>query len=38
VDPGAPSGARSRPGNGNDNDDGEGEEDTQGGEKGTGKG
>ena len=38
VDPGAPSGGRSRPGYGNDNDNGEGEEDTQGGEKGTGKG
>jgi hypothetical protein len=38
ADPGAPSGGRSRPGDGNDNDDGESEEDTQGGEKGTGKG
>jgi hypothetical protein len=38
VDPGAPSGGRSRPGDDNDNDDGEGEEDTQGGEKGTGNG
>jgi len=38
VDPGAPSGGRSRPSDGNDNDDSEGEEDTQGGEKGTGKG
>jgi len=38
VDPGAPSGGRSRPGDDNDNDDGEGEDDTQGGEKGTGKG
>jgi len=38
ADPGAPSGGRSRRGDGNDNDDGEVEEDTQGGEKGTGKG
>jgi len=38
VDPAAPSGGSSRPGDGNDNDNGEGEEDTQGGEKGTGKG
>jgi len=38
ADPGAPSGGRSPPGDGNDNDDGESEEDTQGGEKGTGKG
>jgi hypothetical protein len=38
ADPGAPSGGRSRPGDSNDNDDGESEEDTQGGEKGTGKG
>jgi len=38
VDPGAPSGGWSRPSDGNDNDDSEGEEDTQGGEKGTGKG
>jgi len=38
ADPGAPSGGRSRPGDGNDNDNGESEEDTQGGEKGTGKG
>ena len=38
VDPGAPSGGRSRPGDGNDNDNGKSEEDTQGGEKGTGKG
>jgi len=38
ADPGALSGGRSRPGDGNDNDDGESEEDTQGGEKGTGKG
>ena len=38
ADPGAPSAGRSRPCDGNDNDDGEGEEDTQGGEKGTGKG
>jgi len=37
VDPGAPSGGRSRPSECNDNEDGEGEEDTQGGEKGTGK-
>jgi len=37
ADPGAPSGGRCRPGNDNDNDNGEGEEDTQGGEKGTGK-
>jgi len=37
ADPGAPSGGRSRPGVENDNDDGEGEEDTQGGEKVTGK-
>ena len=37
ADPGEPSGGRSRPGDGNDNDDGESEEDTQGGEKGTGK-
>ena len=33
----APSGGRSRPGDGNDNDNGEGKEDTQSGEKGTGK-
>jgi len=38
ADPGAPSGARSRPGDCNGNHDREGEEDTQGGEKGTGKG
>jgi len=38
ADSGAPSGGRSRPSDGNDNDDSEGEEDTQGGEKGTGKG
>jgi hypothetical protein len=38
ADPGAPSGGSSRPGDGNDNDDGESEEDTQGGEKWTGKG
>jgi len=38
ADPGAPSGGRSHPGDDNDNDDGECEEDTQGGEKGTGKG
>jgi len=38
VDPGAPSGGRSRPSDGNDNDDSEGEEDMQGGEKGTRKG
>jgi hypothetical protein len=38
VDPGAPCGGKSRPGDGNDNDDSEGEEDMQGGEKGTGKG
>ena len=38
ADPRGPSGGRSRPGYGNDNDDSEGEEDTQGGEKGTGKG
>jgi len=38
LDPGAPSGGRSRPSDGNDNDDSEGGEDTQGGEKGTGKG
>jgi hypothetical protein len=37
ADPGAPSGGRSSPGDGNDKDNGEGEEDTQGGEKGTGK-
>jgi len=38
ADPGAPSGGWSRPGYDNHNDDGEGEEDTQGGEKRTGKG
>jgi len=38
ADPGAPSSRRSRPSDGNDNDDSEGEEDTQGGEKWTGKG
>jgi hypothetical protein len=38
ADPGAPSSGRSRPGDGNDNDNCEGEVDTQGGEKGTGKG
>jgi hypothetical protein len=38
VDPGAPSGGRSRPGNGNDNDNGKSEEDMQGAEKGTGTG
>jgi len=37
ADPWGPSGGKSRPGDGNDNDNGEGEEDTQGGEKGTGK-
>jgi len=37
VDPGAPSGGRSRPRDGNDIDNGEGEEDMQGGVKGTGK-
>jgi len=37
ADPGGPSGGRSHPGDGNDNDDSEGEEDTQGGEKRTGK-
>jgi hypothetical protein len=36
--PGAPSGGMSRPGDGNDNDDSKSEEDTQGGEKVTGKG
>jgi len=38
ADPGASSRGRSHPGDGNDNDDGESEEDTQGGEKGSGKG
>ena len=38
VDPGAPSGGRSRVGDDNDNDDGEGGEDTQRGETRTGKG
>jgi hypothetical protein len=38
AEPGGPSGGWSRPGNGNDNDEGQCEEDTQGGEKGTGKG
>jgi len=38
VDPGAPSSGRCHPGHDNDNVNGEGEEDTQGGEKGTGKG
>ena len=38
ADPGTPSGGRSHPGDDNGNDDGECEEDTQGGEKGTGKG
>jgi hypothetical protein len=38
VCPSAPNGGRSRPGDGNDNDDGASEEDTQGGEKRTGKG
>jgi len=38
ADPGALSGARSRPGNGNENDNGDGEEDTRGGETMTGKG
>jgi len=37
VDPGAPSGGWSGPGNGNDNDDGKGEEHMQGGDNGTGK-
>ena len=37
VDPGAPSGGGSRPGDDNDNDHSDGEEHTQGGEKGTGK-
>jgi len=37
ADSGAPSGARSCPGDDNDNDDDEGEEDTQGGETRTGK-
>ena len=37
ADPGALCGGRSRPGDDNDNDNGEGEEDTQGGEKGSGK-
>jgi hypothetical protein len=38
TDPGAPSGGRSRPRDVNDNNDSEGVEDTQGSEKGTGKG
>jgi hypothetical protein len=38
ADPGGPSGGRSHPSDGNDNDDSKGEEDTQSGEKGTGKG
>jgi hypothetical protein len=38
VDPGRPSGGRSRPGDDNENDNGEGEEDMQGGEKRTSKG
>jgi len=38
ADPEAPRGGRSRPGDGNDNDDSEREEDTQGCEKGPGKG
>jgi hypothetical protein len=38
ADTGGPSGGRSCPGHGIDNHDSEGEEDTQGGEKGTGKG
>jgi hypothetical protein len=38
VNPAAPSGGRSRPGNCNGNDDGECEEDTKGGERETGKG
>jgi len=38
ADPGAPSGVQSRPCNDNDNEDREVEEDTQSGEKGTGKG
>jgi len=38
VDSGALSGGMSRPGDGNKNDNGEGGEDTQGGEKRTGKG
>jgi hypothetical protein len=38
VDPGTPSGGRSRPSHGNDNDDSKGEEDTQSSEIGTGKG
>jgi len=38
ADPGVPSGGRSRPGDGNDNEDCESVEDTQRGEKGTGKG
>jgi hypothetical protein len=37
ADPGAPSGGTSHPGYNNNNNNGEGEEDTQGGEKGTGK-
>jgi len=37
ADPGAPSGGRSHPNNGNGNDNSAREEDTQGGEKGTGK-
>jgi hypothetical protein len=37
ADPGVPSSGRNRPGDGNDNDDGDGEEETQGGEKRTGK-
>jgi len=38
VDRGVPSGGWSRPSDGNDNDNAEGEEDTQSGEKETGKG
>jgi hypothetical protein len=37
AEPGAPSSGRSHPGNGNDKHNVKGEEDTQGGEKGTGK-
>jgi hypothetical protein len=38
LDPGTPSGGRSRPGNGNDNDNGECEDDSCSGDKGIGKG
>ena len=38
TNPRLPSVGRTHLGDGNDNDDGEGEEDTQGGEKGLGKG